>query len=83
MLLTILLLLPLLAGSLCLIAPARPWLEVTTILSAAAVLVSVVVTRSRRSSTLLESKAVICWCWATRDIRVSGKHSWEVPQINW
>ncbi len=39
MLLTILLLLPLLAGGLCLIAPARPWLEATTILSAAAVLV--------------------------------------------
>ena len=39
MLLTILLLLPLLAGGICLIAPARPWLEATTILSAAAVLV--------------------------------------------
>src|SRR6266487_4640292 len=39
MLLTILLLLPLLGGGLCLIAPARPWLEATTILSAAAVLV--------------------------------------------
>ncbi|HVB75716.1 MAG TPA: hydrogenase 4 subunit F [Ktedonobacteraceae bacterium] len=38
MLLTILLLVPLLASGICLIAPGRPWLEAVTVTSAAAVL---------------------------------------------